>query len=280
MSNQYPILNNIPIDKWKVKELKEELKRRELKSSGLKVELIARLNAAIGKEKQTDNEEELGEEEVQQPPVVNSEVIVNEISNATTVKVNKSTTLDLDLNVASLCENSGDKENSTNGYEGVITQSEPRKKNADKQESDLIPNSKAPIDSVAVTGTNKLNNKSDDFHSEPEVGNSTTIGGGSPVKLNLDGSTDDDMMDGDELEIENVEGKTTENLPVERDDIVDAGETDLVHVMEKRALVADTVRGLSAGKEAAVIEEETRSEAPAEKRELEGSTTTVLNFIP
>ena len=47
MSSQYPILDNRPIDQWKVTELKEELKRRRLTTTGLKADLIKRLDEAI-----------------------------------------------------------------------------------------------------------------------------------------------------------------------------------------------------------------------------------------
>ncbi|KAI4345208.1 hypothetical protein L6164_012351 [Bauhinia variegata] len=47
MSSRYPILENRPIDQWKVTELKEELKRRKLKINGLKDDLIKRLDEAL-----------------------------------------------------------------------------------------------------------------------------------------------------------------------------------------------------------------------------------------
>ncbi|KAF5747380.1 apoptotic chromatin condensation inducer in the nucleus [Tripterygium wilfordii] len=47
MSSQYPILENRPIDQWKVTELKEELKRRKLTTRGLKDDLIKRLAEAL-----------------------------------------------------------------------------------------------------------------------------------------------------------------------------------------------------------------------------------------
>ncbi|CAA2994460.1 Hypothetical predicted protein [Olea europaea subsp. europaea] len=50
MSTQYPILDNRPINKWKVTELKEELKRRNLKITGLKDDLVKRLEEAIRNE--------------------------------------------------------------------------------------------------------------------------------------------------------------------------------------------------------------------------------------
>ncbi|KAJ0040385.1 hypothetical protein Pint_26674 [Pistacia integerrima] len=72
MSSPYPILDNKPIDQWKVTELKEELKRRKLKSSGKKEELIRMLDNAIrierekaAKEAEADN----GANSVTQPVV-------------------------------------------------------------------------------------------------------------------------------------------------------------------------------------------------------------------
>ncbi|KAL2468058.1 SAFB-like transcription modulator [Forsythia ovata] len=50
MSTQYPVLDNRPINKWKVTELKEELKRRNLKITGLKDDLVRRLDEAIQNE--------------------------------------------------------------------------------------------------------------------------------------------------------------------------------------------------------------------------------------
>ncbi|XP_010437098.1 PREDICTED: pollen-specific leucine-rich repeat extensin-like protein 1 [Camelina sativa] len=46
-SSPFPILDNRPIDKWKVTELKEELKRRRLTTRGLKEELVRRLDEAL-----------------------------------------------------------------------------------------------------------------------------------------------------------------------------------------------------------------------------------------
>lgn len=46
-SSPFPVLDNRPIDKWKVTELKEELKRRRLTTRGLKEELVRRLDEAL-----------------------------------------------------------------------------------------------------------------------------------------------------------------------------------------------------------------------------------------
>ncbi|CAA7020564.1 unnamed protein product [Microthlaspi erraticum] len=51
-SSPYPILDNRPIDKWKVTELKEELKRRRLTTRGLKEELVRRLDDALRAEQE------------------------------------------------------------------------------------------------------------------------------------------------------------------------------------------------------------------------------------
>lgn len=55
MSSRYPILDNRPIDQWKVTELKEELKRRKLTTRGLKDELIKRLDESIRSEMENAN---------------------------------------------------------------------------------------------------------------------------------------------------------------------------------------------------------------------------------
>ncbi|KAM3342598.1 apoptotic chromatin condensation inducer in the nucleus isoform X1 [Capsicum galapagoense] len=54
----YPVLDNRPINKWKVAELKEELKRRNLATKGLKDDLVRRLNEAICEEMEAAEVEE------------------------------------------------------------------------------------------------------------------------------------------------------------------------------------------------------------------------------
>ncbi|GMI86615.1 hypothetical protein HRI_002330700 [Hibiscus trionum] len=61
MSSKYQILDNRPIDQWKVTELKEELKRRKLITRGLKEDLVKRLDEALRMEREnTENEEDDG----------------------------------------------------------------------------------------------------------------------------------------------------------------------------------------------------------------------------
>ncbi|MQL96565.1 hypothetical protein Taro_029237 [Colocasia esculenta] len=59
MRSQYPILDNRPIDQWKVTELREELRRRKLTTKGLKEDLVRRLDEALRSETELLNEKEL-----------------------------------------------------------------------------------------------------------------------------------------------------------------------------------------------------------------------------
>ncbi|KAM7262298.1 hypothetical protein ACFE04_021375 [Oxalis oulophora] len=54
MSSTYPVLGGRPINQWKVIELKKELKRRKLTVSGLKADLIKRLDKVLCLEKEND----------------------------------------------------------------------------------------------------------------------------------------------------------------------------------------------------------------------------------
>ncbi|XP_068636676.1 actin cytoskeleton-regulatory complex protein PAN1 [Aristolochia californica] len=56
MSSNYVVLDNRPVDQWKVTELKEELKRRKLVTKGLKEDLVRRLDAAVRNEMESAKE--------------------------------------------------------------------------------------------------------------------------------------------------------------------------------------------------------------------------------
>ncbi|KAH7652705.1 apoptotic chromatin condensation inducer in the nucleus protein [Dioscorea alata] len=58
MSTQYPILDNRPINQWKVVELKEELRRRKITVKGVKEDLVKRLAEAIWRERELEQEHE------------------------------------------------------------------------------------------------------------------------------------------------------------------------------------------------------------------------------
>ncbi|KAK7247465.1 hypothetical protein RIF29_42348 [Crotalaria pallida] len=62
MSSPCPILDNRPIDQWKVTELKEELKKRKLPIKGLKEDLIKRLDEALQIEREAAAEVSDGDE--------------------------------------------------------------------------------------------------------------------------------------------------------------------------------------------------------------------------
>lgn len=55
--SEYPVLDNRPIDQWKVTELKEELKRRKLITRGLKEDLVRRLDEAIRADMEAEKNE-------------------------------------------------------------------------------------------------------------------------------------------------------------------------------------------------------------------------------
>ncbi|XP_026434270.1 cyclin-dependent kinase 12-like isoform X4 [Papaver somniferum] len=57
MSSQYPVVDNKPIDQWRVTELKEELKRRKLITKGLKDDLVKRLDDALRMERDVTEED-------------------------------------------------------------------------------------------------------------------------------------------------------------------------------------------------------------------------------
>ncbi|VFQ85090.1 unnamed protein product [Cuscuta campestris] len=68
MPKEYPVLDNSPINKWKVAQLREELKKRNLPVKGLKEALVNRLDEAIQKEMEArEMEEKEGSESESKP---------------------------------------------------------------------------------------------------------------------------------------------------------------------------------------------------------------------
>lgn len=74
MSSKYQILDNRPIDKWRVIELKEELKRRKLTTRGLKKDLVKRLDEAIRAERENNTANEADDEVEKAIPGIVEEV--------------------------------------------------------------------------------------------------------------------------------------------------------------------------------------------------------------
>ncbi|CAH8273868.1 unnamed protein product [Arabidopsis lyrata] len=88
-SSPFPVLDNRPIDKWKVTELKEELKRRRLTTRGLKEELVRRLDEALRVEQEESERinsaaAEKANQEAHMFPVTGGNVNVTPDRNQTT----------------------------------------------------------------------------------------------------------------------------------------------------------------------------------------------------
>jgi len=60
--SSYPVLNNRPIDQWRVTDLKDELRKRKLPVKGLKEELVRRLFDSIQSEIEADEADEADED--------------------------------------------------------------------------------------------------------------------------------------------------------------------------------------------------------------------------
>ncbi|CAN6289276.1 unnamed protein product [Urochloa humidicola] len=90
--SSYPVLNNRPIDQWRVTDLKDELRKRRLPVKGLKEELVRRLFESIQSEKEPDEASEDAEANAddQLPDANASEeaaVTITEVNQETVVHV-------------------------------------------------------------------------------------------------------------------------------------------------------------------------------------------------
>ncbi|XP_057807064.1 uncharacterized protein LOC131021788 [Salvia miltiorrhiza] len=77
MSSQYVKLGNRSVDQWKVTELKEELKRRKLTTTGLKQDLVRRLDEAVRIEMQSSLEEAENESMQSEVPIEKENAVTN-----------------------------------------------------------------------------------------------------------------------------------------------------------------------------------------------------------
>jgi apoptotic chromatin condensation inducer in the nucleus len=70
--SSYPVINNRPIDQWRVTDLKDELRKRRLPVKGLKEDLVRRLFDSINTEEaasKATEDVELTAADDQQPDV-------------------------------------------------------------------------------------------------------------------------------------------------------------------------------------------------------------------
>ena len=92
--SSYPVLNNRPIDQWRVTDLKDELRKRRLPVKGLKEELVRRLFESIQSEKAADEaDEDAGANADDQLPDANASeqttVTITEVHHETVVHVSQ-----------------------------------------------------------------------------------------------------------------------------------------------------------------------------------------------
>uniref|UniRef100_A0A0E0KEE5 SAP domain-containing protein n=1 Tax=Oryza punctata TaxID=4537 RepID=A0A0E0KEE5_ORYPU len=87
--SSYPVLNNRPIDQWRVTDLKDELRKRRLPVKGLKDELVRRLFESIQSEKEEEEEQDEDNETVEVNPAANQAPEIQSVSQETTVSITK-----------------------------------------------------------------------------------------------------------------------------------------------------------------------------------------------
>ncbi|KAF0911847.1 hypothetical protein E2562_012332 [Oryza meyeriana var. granulata] len=81
--SSYPVLNNRPIDQWRVTDLKDELRKRRLPVKGLKDELVRRLFDSIQSEKEAVE----ANEDTEVNPAANEAPEIQNDSEKTTVSI-------------------------------------------------------------------------------------------------------------------------------------------------------------------------------------------------
>ncbi|KAJ1394150.1 SAP domain [Sesbania bispinosa] len=122
MSSPYPILDNRPINQWKVTELKEELKRRKLATKGLKDELVKRLDEALRIEREAAEASEKDEANGFDGHVEREEAAeaLEKGEDAETTKDSQTVTVDTEVVDTTERESAQAVETSDKGNSGII----------------------------------------------------------------------------------------------------------------------------------------------------------------
>ncbi|KAJ1382752.1 SAP domain [Sesbania bispinosa] len=122
MSSPYPILDNRPINQWKVTELKEELKRRKLATKGLKDELVKRLDEALRIEREAAEASEKDEANGFDGHVEGEEAAeaLEKDEDAETTKDSQTVTVDTEVVDTAERESAQAVETSDKGNSGII----------------------------------------------------------------------------------------------------------------------------------------------------------------
>ncbi|KAL5217408.1 hypothetical protein ABZP36_018092 [Zizania latifolia] len=81
--SSYPVLNNRPIDQWRVTDLKDELRKRRLPVKGLKEELVRRLFDSIQSEETSDE----ANEDIEVNPAATEAPETQNVTERTTIAV-------------------------------------------------------------------------------------------------------------------------------------------------------------------------------------------------
>lgn len=116
MSSSYVVLENRSLDQWKVTELKEELKRRNLTTKGLKDDLVKRLDEAVRAENQTHDN---GVSHVNHPEVPSDDATVEQVVAEQTTNIAKSQSLGEDNNITEKLDINESLEKDNKGIENL-----------------------------------------------------------------------------------------------------------------------------------------------------------------
>lgn len=134
MSSPYPVLDNRPIDQWKVTELKEELKRRKLTTKGLKDDLIKRLDEALRIERE-NSEKELAERERAEKEIAEREIAEKEIAEREIAEKELSERENAEMENAQMGNAENKKLEVENAEREKSGKGTPKRKNADKADN-------------------------------------------------------------------------------------------------------------------------------------------------